>query len=717
MDVCRCRASNHAARGRRAAAHTLRRVWLHAHPWDEWLAKRKEEYYQQGASHVSDDAYDAVERRRRRRRNDGDGDGEEEERVGAPVRGGTRSKRAHVPSMLSLQATRTKQELMEWRKKMAVATTTTTTTTTCGWMVEPKVDGVALRLTYVDGRLVEAATRGDGRRGEDVTRSVQRRMDVPKHLSTWDERDECHRVVDVRGEAFLTKRDLECINETRARMQRPPFAHARNAIAGALRRLEETNTTCEEDRHDAHVPVDEYADAQGQAQVRFSAYALYENGAPAASTQRDTLQQLRDMGFYVSPGVVHCDTFEQAVRAAEDWMEKRNAVPFDVDGVVIKLNDLEEAAKLGNTTTAPRGSVAWKFPARETVTTLLDVRFTVGRTGRVVPNAVLEPVELAGARIGHATLHNFNKLKELDVRRGDQVVVKRAGDVIPQVVLVLHDLRTGEETEVVAPASCPSCGEKLVQLEGEELHRCINHQCLAQQQRRLEHFVGTCVDGVGKGVIQDLLREGLVEDIADLYKLEAQQLEALPGYGPRSVSLIMSALRDSKNPELHLFLTALGIRFVGGQVSRLLASHFCTLEALQQASIAELSMVHGVGCTTAESLWEWFRRPANSSLLEKLEAVGFLPCRLIERDTAAEQQEKSTLHGLSVVLTGTLQSLTREQAREMIEQRGGIVKSSVSRGTDLVVTGRKPGSKLENAKELDIQVLSEEEFLELLQER
>lgn len=683
--------------------------------WDAWLDRRREEYYLEGRSKVSDDAYDAVEQKRREAKDPNTW----KERVGAPPpadgKDGSRKRVSHWPPMLSLTSVRTQGELMEWKERLAGIDPQTDQK----WMVEPKVDGVALRLLYSEGKLVEAATRGDGTRGEDVTRSVRKRMQVPWQIKVNGAQKERAQLLDVRGEAFLTKKDFTSINEKRAQRKELPFAHARNAISGALRRLdddEEIQTAHTKEGGETHIPEEDFVDEHGQPLLRFSAYALYLNGSPGAPTQAEILHVLHELGFHVSPGIVCCTSFEEAVEAAKEWMASRESIAFDVDGVVIKLNDLEAAGMLGSTTTAPRGSVAWKFAARETVTTLLDVCYTVGRTGRVVPNAVLEPVELAGARIQHATLHNFKRLEDLDIRVGDQVVVKRAGDVIPQVVQVLHELRTGREFAVTAPDSCPSCGEKLVRLDGEELHRCINNQCSAQQQRRLEHFVDTCVDGVGKGVIQDLLREGLVRDVADLYKLDAQQLEVLPGYGSRSVGLILRALEESKNPELTVFLTALGIRYVGGQVSRLLASHFSTVEALQAASVAELSTVHGVGHVTAESLWEWFQSSANQALLKKLHSVGFLPCRVATEGTIDEQRRNFSFQGLSVVLTGTLQSFTRDQARKLVEQRGGLTRSSVSRDTDLVVAGKKPGIKLENAKRFNLRILSEEEFLELLQE-
>uniref|UniRef100_A0A7S3UBZ3 DNA ligase (NAD(+)) n=1 Tax=Picocystis salinarum TaxID=88271 RepID=A0A7S3UBZ3_9CHLO len=684
--------------------------------WDGWLERRREEYYLEGRSKVSDDAYDAVEQKRREAKDPNTW----MERVGAtpPEDGkdGNRKRVSHWPPMLSLTAVRTHGELMEWKGRLASIDPRTDQE----WMVEPKVDGVALRLLYNQGKLMEAATRGDGTTGEDVTKSVRKRMQVPWQLRNNGAQKEQARAVDVRGEAFLTKEDFVTINEKRAQRKQPPFAHARNAISGALRRLDddvELQTTQADEEGKMHKADEDFVDENGQPLLRFSAYALYLDGSHGAPTQAEMLHALHELGFYVSPGMVCCTSFEEAIEAAKEWMARRESIAFDVDGVVIKLNDLEAAGKLGNTTTAPRASVAWKFAARETVTTLLDVCFTVGRTGRVVPNAVLEPVELAGACIKHATLHNFKKLEDLDARVGDQVVVKRAGDVIPQVVQVLHELRTGEEIVVTAPNSCPSCGEKLVRLDGEELHRCINNQCTAQQQRRLEHFVDSCVDGVGKGVIQDLLREGLVKDVADLYTLEAQQLEMLPGYGPRSVGLILRALEESKKPELSIFLTALGIRYIGGQVSRLLASRFSTVEALQAASVAELSTVHGVGHVTAESLREWFQSSANQALLEKLLSVGFLPCRIAKEDTVDEQRQHFSFQGLSVVLTGTLQSFTRDQAKKLIELRGGVTRLAVSRETDLVVAGKNPGMKLENAKRFNLRVLSEEEFLKLVQDR
>lgn len=552
---------------------------------------------------------------------------------------------------------------------------------------EPKIDGLAVSLTYEDGLLVRGATRGDGTQGEEITANLRTIWSLPLRL-----RQKING--EVRGEVFMPRQGFEMLNEARRQEELPLFANPRNAAAGSLRQLDPAVA--------ATRPLD------------FFAYSLVNSGGDRNTYQWEILQQLKQLGFKVNEHASLLGGLDEVLAYHLHISELRPGLPYEIDGVVFKVNELAYQEKAGYTSRAPRWAIAYKFTAEEGITRITDIKVNVGRTGAITPLAELEPIRLSGSVIRRASLHNEDIIREKDVMIGDVVVVHKAGDVIPEIVRVLKEKRGGGELPFSMPGNCPSCGRDVERVPGEAALRCHNPACPAQAVERIIHFAsrrGMDIAGLGEALAAQLYNEGLVKDVGDLYSLTAAQVSGLERMGEKSAANLLEALEHSKANQLHRLIYALGIRFVGERTARQLAAHFKSLPSLAKASFAELTALPDTGPQIAYSLQDFFSRPETKVIMEKLDMAGV---NLIEKQDRVAAH--AGLAGMSFVLTGTLQEYTREQAKAAVEQRGGKVLSGVSKQVDYLIAGEKAGSKLVKAQELGISVLGEEDFVKLLNE-
>ncbi len=564
------------------------------------------------------------------------------------------------------------------------------------FVAEPKVDGLAVALTYENGVLVRGATRGDGRVGEDITANVRTIRNVPLRIPVDPgESLETPERIEVRGEIYMPRDLFDQLNEERVEEGHEPFANPRNAAAGSVRQLDSRVT--------ARRPLRLYAYAVG-----------YVEGHRLA-TQWDSLAYLSALGLAVNSDIHLFDDIDQVLGYCQEWMDDREGLNYEADGVVIKINDLALQERLGVVGNSPRWAVAFKFPARESTTRLQSIEVNVGRTGVLTPYAVLEPVRLGGVEIRQASLHNFEDLLRKDIREGDIVVVRRAGDVIPQVLKPVEELRSGDEQAPSIPTTCPSCGEPVSQEPDVVAVYCDNAQCPAQRIRRIEHWASRGaldVEGLGIRVTHMLVDAGLVRDVADLYALTKEQLVALEGFQEKRAQNLLRALDASRERPLWRVITGLGIRGVGSQVAQILANHYHSLNALIKAGADDLVEIEGIGPIIADSIVAFFEQPHNREMIERLGERGV---RLAEEAPIQEPVEKP-LDGLTFVITGTLPSMTRDEAASLIESHGGRVTGSVSGNTDYVLVGEKPGaSKTRQAKKLDVPTLDEDGLMALLE--
>lgn len=555
-----------------------------------------------------------------------------------------------------------------------------------GFVVEPKVDGLTVVLHYHDGAFRMGATRGDGEVGEDITSNLRTVKALPLRIPVEGKETPPRRLV-VRGEAYIPVKAFEAMNARLAAAGMRTYMNPRNAAAGALRQLDPKLT--------ANRPI------------RLLCYSIVQAEGGVPGTQWQRLQWLRQLGFPIAADVVQrFDDLDAALEYAASWMTRRETLSYEADGMVIKLDDLSVAEALGVAGKDPRGQIAYKFTAREASTQLIDVTVNVGRTGVLTPAAVLEPVEVGGVTVRQATLHNFDTIAEKDIRIGDRVMLKRAGDVIPYVIGPVLAARTGSETRVPLPSACPACGEAVVRPEGEVALYCVNAACPAQLIRNLEHFVSRGamdITGLGIKIVQQLVEAGRVRDVADLYRLSEEQLQGLEGFGEKKIANLLGALQASADRPLSRLINALGIRGVGEVMAADLARAFGSLDALARASREALEAVEGVGPNTAQSVLDWFSHPANRQVLRKLKRAGVRP----EAEAPPVQAEGGPLAGKAFVITGSLPTFTREGARDYIQAHGGKVSDSVSRKTDYLVVGESPGSKLEKARRLNVSTLDE----------
>ena len=557
------------------------------------------------------------------------------------------------------------------------------------YVMEPKIGGLACSLIYENGKLVRAATRGDGVVGENVTANVRTIRSIPLTLKVPDG-ETVPELLDVRGEVYMPRQAFMRLNEQRAERGESEFANPRNAAAGSLRQL----------------------DPQVTASRSLSFFAYYLVGEGAQPKHSESLALLAHYGFKVSENYKVVENIDEAIKYIGDFNELRQGLSYDTDGAVIKVNDVYQQRILGATGKDPRWATAYKYPPEQAETTLEDIDWRVGRTGVLTPTAVLTPVKLSGSVISRATLHNEDFIRAKDIRIGDRVVINKAGEIIPEVLRVVVEKRTGDEKEVEIPSVCPECGWR-VERQGEEAAiRCTNPHCPALGREGLIHFVSRDamnIDGCGPSVINALLDAGLVRDAADLYSLRKDDLLKLERMGEKSADNLLAALAESKKNELDKLLFALGIRHVGAKVARILATEFGSMEKLQQAQPEELAQIRDIGDKIAESVVTWLNVPANIDLVERLAAAG-----LTMTFTPPASQEDNPFFGKTLVFTGTMPTLGRAEAKTMAQDVGAKVSGSVSKKTDYVIAGAEAGSKLEKAQQLGVTVIDEAEFLRLL---
>ncbi len=608
----------------------------------------------------------------------------------------------HAAPMLSLDNAYTEDEMRAFDERVRRALGTDADTEDdegepVEYVAELKIDGLSIALTYENGLLVRGVTRGDGVRGEDVTSNVRAIRAIPLRL-----KGRPRGRLEVRGEVFLPRESFDRINREREDTEEPVFANPRNAAAGTMRTL----------------------DAALVARRALSAFVYHavntdpdQTPPDAAATYQGMLTQLRAWGLPVESHWRVCAGVAEVLAFCAEWADTRRTLGFDTDGVVVKVSDLSQRDRLGATAKFPRWAIAFKFPAEQATTRLISIEVNVGRTGAVTPFAVLEPVRLAGTTVQMATLHNEQEVARKDIRAGDIVLVEKGGDVIPKIVKpVVSQRAEGKDAPqpFVMPTKCPACATSLERPDDEVIWRCPNVTCPAKIRRTLQHFAARGamdIEGLGESLVNQLVERGLVSDFADLYALTAETLESLDRMGKKSAANVMAQLERSKGNELWRVLFGVGIRHVGERAAQVLARRFGTLEGLLAASLEELEAVPDVGPVVAASVRSFLDEPRNQTLFERLGEAGV---NFVEPDVAGDQSTGATLEGLTFVLTGTLESQSREEARRAIEQAGGKVTSSVSKKTSYVVTGADPGSKAQKAEALGIPTLSEAEFVDLI---
>lgn len=555
------------------------------------------------------------------------------------------------------------------------------------YVVEPKIDGLSIALYYENGLLQIGATRGDGFTGEDVTQNLKTIGNVPLKLK------ENIPLLEVRGEAYMPKESFRRLNEEREAKGEVLFANPRNAAAGSIRQLDPKIAA----QRDLRVMVYDIMYLEGKEIFRHS----------------EALELLRQQGFSVIEPFIS-SSMQEIVDYCAKWVQKRHDLSFEIDGLVIKVNDLEKQKRLGYTSKSPRWAIAYKFPAEQGVTKLVDILVRVGRTGAVTPTAILEPVRLAGTTVSRATLHNEDFIRDRDIRIGDYVVVQKAGDIIPEVVEVIKEKRTGEEIVFHYPTHCPECGSRIVRLEGEAVARCTGISCPAQVREGIIHFASRNamnIEGLGPAIVSLLLDNQLIRDAADLYYLQFADLVKLERMAEKSATNLLNAIEESKTRSLDRVIFALGIRLVGQRAAKILAQEFKTMANLEKATLEELTGINEIGPKMAESIVAFFKEEKNREFLARLKKAG------VNMESVETSVLSNKLAGKTFVLTGTLENFTRKEAQEKIEALGGKVVGSVSKKTDYVVVGAEPGSKYEKAKELGITILNEEEFIALLDRR
>lgn len=555
------------------------------------------------------------------------------------------------------------------------------------YMCELKIDGLSVSLLYEKGKLVRAATRGDGVVGEDITHNVKTIKVIPLKLK--EEVD-----IEVRGEIFMNKKTLDELNIKRKAANQPLLQNCRNAAAGSIRQLDSKIA--------AERKLDNFI------------YHLPDPLDYDLHTHSDAIDYMAKLGFKTNPNNRLVKSINEVLEFIEEKGKIRESLPYDIDGVVIKVNSIEDQQRLGFTAKYPKWATAYKFPAKEVITKLTDIIFTVGRTGQITPNAVLEPALVAGSTISRATLHNEDYVLEKGLKIGDMVSIRKAGDVIPEVVEVKKERRTGEEKNFVMITECPMCNTKLVKKEGQVDYYCPNSKCPARRIESLIHFVSRDamnIDGLGEKVMEDFYNIGYIGSIADIYSLKEHEidLKRLEGYGDKSVSNLLIAIENSKLNSLERLIFGLGIPHVGAKTAKILASKFETLDNLINASLDELVKINDIGETIAKSVIEYFSNNHNRAIVEELKCLG-----LNTKYLGQKVEENASFSGKSFVLTGSLQLFTREEAEEQIELNGGKTSSSVSKKTSVVIVGENPGSKYQKAKDLGIEIWTEEEFKEKL---
>ncbi len=607
------------------------------------------------------------------------------QRVGAPPSPEFREVQ-HPQPMLSLGNAFDDDDLAAWRRRAAALLETDAFAMVC----EPKIDGLAIALTYEDGRLVRGATRGDGLRGEDVTPNVRTINSVPFTLLAGSR---APGRIEVRGEVYMPLDAFRELNEERAERGDPLIANPRNGAAGSLRQLDSRVTA--------------------QRRLNVWIYQLgWVEGVETPDTHSEVMAWLGELGFRINPEIRRFDTLEGVGGYYREWLAARFDKNYQTDGVVIKIDRLDYQRHLGFVGRDPRWAIAYKFPAEQAVTKLLDIGVNVGRTGSFNPFAILEPVQVSGVTVRQATLHNEDDIRRKDIRVGDTVVIERAGEVIPQVVGPVVEARTGSETPFTMPEACPVCGAKAVREEGEAMHRCVNARCSAQQYERIRHFVSRAamdIEGLGEKLVAMLLDQRMIAEFPDIYRLTRDELAGLERMGEKSAENLIAAIEASKSRPLAAVLSGLGVRHVGGETAELLARRFGSLPKLMDASEEDLQSIPGVGPIVALAIAGHFSNEGNRQIVAALGEAGVV----LESGEPAEGPGPQPFQGMRFVVTGRLEGFTRTEAESFIKSHGGQVTGSVSKKTSYVVVGEEPGGKRDDAERLGVPVISEDDLVEL----
>ncbi|WP_140944749.1 NAD-dependent DNA ligase LigA [Candidatus Thermokryptus mobilis] len=591
----------------------------------------------------------------------------------------------HPVPMLSLNNAFTIEEIREFDRRVAELLEGEK----YRYVAELKFDGVAVRLKYENGILVLGATRGDGVQGDDITNNIKTIRSIPLRLMNPDEK---FLNIEVRGEVYMNKVDFERLNEERERLGEKLFANPRNATAGTLK-LQDPKLVA-------------------QRPLRFFAYYLMAEGVELES-HYENLQILKRLGFPVCEHVKLCNNIDEVIEFWRYWEERRDDLPYEIDGVVVKVDSIRQQEVLGAIAKSPRWAIAFKFTPRQAQTKLLGITLQVGRVGTITPVAELQPVPLGGVIITRATLHNEDYIKEKDIRVGDTVIVERSGEVIPKIVGVVLEKRPPDAVPFVFPKNCPACGGPIERPAGEANYYCENPECPAQVRARIEHFASRGamdIEGLGEAIVDKLVTLGFLKNYADIYELHRHKakLVRIEGFGEKSVQNLLNSIENSKKQPFHRVLYAIGIRYVGSEIAKLLADAFGSIDNLMNASVEQISSVYGIGPRIAESVYKFFHDERNLELIRRLKEAG------LNFEVKPEEKAKKKLAGKTFVFTGTLKNFTREEAKEKVEELGGKVSNSVSRKTDYVVVGENPGSKYDKARQLGVRIITEEEFLELI---
>ena len=605
------------------------------------------------------------------------------QRVGGKVAEGFKKVR-HSIRMLSLDNTYSEEELKKFNERIK----RTLEIEKVEYVVELKIDGFSVALRYKDGKFEQGITRGDGITGEDITENLKTVKSIPLRL-----RKKIN--VEVRGEVYMSKDEFNRINQERMKKGLPLFANPRNAAAGTMRQLDSSVV--------ARRNLDSFI------------YYVIDPESHGLKTQSETLEFLKSIGFKVNPNYIVTNELGEIIDYWNYWIENRKKLAYNIDGLVIKVNKIEYQKLLGETAKSPRWAIAFKFPAEQVRTKITGVTVQVGRTGVLTPVAELEPVQLGGTTVKRASLHNFDYIKAKDIKIGDTVLIEKAGEIIPQVVKSIKELRTGKEKDIEVPTSCPVCGGKVGKLKEDEVAiRCLNPHCPAKLKRAVEIFVSReamNIEGIGEKLIDQLIDKGIVKDIADIYYLTPFDLIPLERMGPKAADNILKAIEKSKRSPLHKLITALGIPFVGSKTAAVLAEHFKNLDRLAKASYEELMEIEGIGEEIAKSIVEYFLSDKTKEIISKLKKAG------VNMSGEAKEEEEKSLKGLRFVVTGTLKNYTRSEIEELIRKKGGMVSNSVSKKTDYLILGENPGSKYQKALQLGTKVITEEEFEKMLKRR
>ncbi|MFA5829519.1 MAG: NAD-dependent DNA ligase LigA [Candidatus Gracilibacteria bacterium] len=600
------------------------------------------------------------------------------------------AKVKHLTAKKSLQDAFSEEDVRDWAERISKLVPDQKINFVC----ELKIDGLNISIHYQNGKYVRALTRGDGTEGEDITHAIRTIEAVPLELNEPID-------LEVSGEVYMPKESFQKLNEEQKRKEEEVFANPRNAAAGSVRQLDPAITS--------------------SRNLSMFFYELGQNNLKnPPKTQQHILEKFQDLGLKVNKEYHFCESIDGVIDFLHKWKEKREQLPFEIDGVVIKVNDKSQQQSMGFTAKAPRYAIAYKFPAEQTTTQILNIHVQVGRTGVLTPVAVLRPVRVAGSTISRATLHNEDEIERKGIKIGDTVIIQKAGDVIPEVVAVLKDLRTGHEKDFHFPKHCPICGSAVVREEGESAHRCTNPNCFAQDREKFIHFVAAFkIDGLGEKIVDQLLESGLVDDPADIFTLTHDEFLSLPLFKEKRSDNLIAAIGKSKEVSLSQFLFALGIRHIGEETAQELA-HFVEAELsdltifnlillMQHFTVEKLEEMDGFGDKVAKEIINWFNNEKNIEFLKKLEQVGIT----LTKETTATS---SKFVGKNFVITGTLKTMGRDEAKQKVREHGGKIHGSVSAKTNFVICGENPGSKYDNAKKLGVPILNEEEFLALLKQ-